>query len=329
MRSTLLITLMGLLAAIAVAGCTPQPTGPTVMVMPSPTKSFAQFQNDQVVCTNSAQQQSGASQQQYNIAYSQCMYSRGNQVAGLPPQPNPTPSQTTTAAAPTHQQVKPTQVNPAQSETQVTFVCIRRIFPEEERLMSTIDGSEQRTNEVVQAITYLRAKFCRNVQSQFLKVDYQVARGERCGEYSGLYLGERVYWGYRDEKAGCQLTATPRVQTMGWAAFNQHLQDCSTYFRRFNAYWDPLVESVACSNLIVTGNFVWLGENNPYPHVRPHRDMSERNLACCLQMSSRLGTKVRVTGTYTSRAATHAAELDRENCQRSMQEGADYCAWLR
>lgn len=137
------VAFVGLAAAMLIAGCTSQPTAPTTQVMPGPNKSFADFQDDQVVCKNFAQQQTSGAvesarerevgggllttvlgaglgaavgggrgaaigaasgavvgtgygaatssgtqhtvQQQYDIAYSQCMYSKGNQVPGFAP----------------------------------------------------------------------------------------------------------------------------------------------------------------------------------------------------------------------------------------------------
>ena len=59
------------------------PEGPTVAVVPNPGKSFDAFQADQNICKGFAQGTS--SQQQYDTSYSQCMYSRGNQVPGYGP----------------------------------------------------------------------------------------------------------------------------------------------------------------------------------------------------------------------------------------------------
>jgi hypothetical protein len=134
-------------AMLALSGCQPAlPTGPTIAVMPGPHKSLAQFQNDDGICRNFAQNQSyqpaqtgisspagttaattvggaaggallgaaagnagmgaaigagvgllgGAAygahknrqnsadmQQSYNIAYAQCMQTKGNSVPGM------------------------------------------------------------------------------------------------------------------------------------------------------------------------------------------------------------------------------------------------------
>jgi uncharacterized protein YcfJ len=139
-------------AVVVLGGCATPPMGPTVQVMPAPSKSFEAFQADQATCQQYASQQVagqaeatnqqavggailgtvlgaglgaavgggrgaavgaaagsvvgagegvGASQagqygiqRRYDIAYSQCMYSRGNQVPGYqpagvaPPPPN-------------------------------------------------------------------------------------------------------------------------------------------------------------------------------------------------------------------------------------------------
>lgn len=134
-------------AMLALSGCQPAtPTGPTIAVMPGAHKSLAQFQNDDAVCRNFAQnqsyqpaptglsspagtaaattvggtaagallgaaggnagmgaaigagvgllggvalgahksrQQAGNLQQSYNIAYAQCMQTKGNAVLGM------------------------------------------------------------------------------------------------------------------------------------------------------------------------------------------------------------------------------------------------------
>jgi hypothetical protein len=131
---------LALPCTLALVGCATQPMGPTVLVMPAPTKPFEVFQQDQAMCMQYAQSMvggqaqaaneravgsaavgavlgaalgaalgnhqgagigaaggailgtsaagpstsysQGAIQYQYNNAYMQCMYARGNQVPG-------------------------------------------------------------------------------------------------------------------------------------------------------------------------------------------------------------------------------------------------------
>ncbi len=47
-----------------VTGCASVPSGPSVMVMPAPGKSFEQFQNDDIICRNWSAQQTGISPSQ-------------------------------------------------------------------------------------------------------------------------------------------------------------------------------------------------------------------------------------------------------------------------
>ena len=105
------------LALIALAGCASTPTGPTVQVMPAPNKSLAVFSDDNMICKHYAAGEvegeashsdwmqvaigagAGAlggsavglvpsskaqktTQDRYDIAYVQCMATRGNQVDG-------------------------------------------------------------------------------------------------------------------------------------------------------------------------------------------------------------------------------------------------------
>ncbi|MGD0282875.1 MAG: YMGG-like glycine zipper-containing protein [Dissulfurispiraceae bacterium] len=142
-----IFTFLVLLVIAALTGCATLPTGPSVMALPAPGKSFEQFQADDAICRQWAAQQIGQSPQQtanqntatgavagtaigaalgaaigaasghvgegaaigagsgllvgtaaganagqvygwqaqrrYDIAYTQCMYAKGNQVPGV------------------------------------------------------------------------------------------------------------------------------------------------------------------------------------------------------------------------------------------------------
>src|ERR1700761_7409108 len=111
-------------AMVLLAGCAEQPYGPTVPVMPAHGKSMAAFQQDEAACeqyasdnvqgridrTNDKEAQNtvigaignssahpgyrqAGIQGQYNMAYAQCMTSRGNTVEdrGPPPGYGPPP----------------------------------------------------------------------------------------------------------------------------------------------------------------------------------------------------------------------------------------------
>jgi hypothetical protein len=105
-----------LILAALVSGCASAPTAPSVMVLPGLGKSFEQFNADDAVCrqwglhatgrapaeaatsdaggpTSGATAASGAGgtvysgqegQWRYDMAYQQCMYSRGHQIPGVP-----------------------------------------------------------------------------------------------------------------------------------------------------------------------------------------------------------------------------------------------------
>jgi hypothetical protein len=101
------------IAALLLGGCVEYPSQPTVAVMPAPNKPFEVFQGDDLACRSYAFQQAKANndyqygaQYRYNVAYMQCMYSRGNQVpgsyvtaVGTPP---PAPETTPPPPAPSH-----------------------------------------------------------------------------------------------------------------------------------------------------------------------------------------------------------------------------------
>src|SRR5438876_11565064 len=95
-----------LAVALALAACRTLPVGPGVMVLPGAGKPLEQFQLDDAACRQWATQQVVAGggdswmlQHRYDIAYQQCMYSRGNLIPGVapssgapaPPPPPPRP----------------------------------------------------------------------------------------------------------------------------------------------------------------------------------------------------------------------------------------------
>jgi hypothetical protein len=90
--------------AAVIAGCASTPTGPSVMVLPGPSKTMEQFQADdgrcrQVAATELQREQRGSvpAQQRFDMTYMQCMYSAGHQIPGASRQGYSAPG----AAAPT------------------------------------------------------------------------------------------------------------------------------------------------------------------------------------------------------------------------------------
>lgn len=108
-----------LLSVCLLSACSTIPSGPSVLVLPGTGKDANQFNNDELVCRQFAQQRLTASpnepdsreegQQNYDISYIQCMYGKGHRVPvpgelryntekewHTPPPPNmPAPPQTT------------------------------------------------------------------------------------------------------------------------------------------------------------------------------------------------------------------------------------------
>jgi hypothetical protein len=91
-------TILAAGVALTLGACAGVPRGPSVMVLPGGGKSLDQFQADDTACRPWAAQHvatiggdSWMMQRSYDIAYQQCMYSRGNQIpgAGAPPPPPP------------------------------------------------------------------------------------------------------------------------------------------------------------------------------------------------------------------------------------------------
>src|SRR5215471_8468576 len=88
---------LGGVALLALSGCAPIPVGPTVPVMPAPYKPMDVFAADDRLCREWARSAIGAAaagdpsihaydvQDRYDIAYLQCMYSKGNLLPGVPP----------------------------------------------------------------------------------------------------------------------------------------------------------------------------------------------------------------------------------------------------
>ena len=101
---------VGGLVLLALAGCAPIPIGPTVPVMPAPYKPMDVFVAEDRACrewasaalagvaggADSGYQSGYDAQGRYDIAYLQCMYSKGNQLPGAYPSqdgtgPSPVP----------------------------------------------------------------------------------------------------------------------------------------------------------------------------------------------------------------------------------------------
>ena len=74
-----------LAAVLALGACAAPPTGPSVLSLPGQNKAFETFQQEDTTCRQYASSQpSGPTQQQYDMAYAQCMYAHGNYVASAP-----------------------------------------------------------------------------------------------------------------------------------------------------------------------------------------------------------------------------------------------------
>jgi hypothetical protein len=85
-------TFFAVTAVMAIAGCTTLPTGPNVMVLPGTGVSFDKFRTDDTLCEQYAASQIGAAtsanassstdelQERYDVAYVQCMYTKGHRV---------------------------------------------------------------------------------------------------------------------------------------------------------------------------------------------------------------------------------------------------------
>mgnify|MGYP003392694976 CR=1 FL=1 len=79
-----------LLCSFLLAACSTMPSGPSVLVLPGAGKDFDRFHGDDLTCRQFthapiAKSQGEAdsrdeSQQNYDILYIQCMYSKGHQV---------------------------------------------------------------------------------------------------------------------------------------------------------------------------------------------------------------------------------------------------------
>jgi len=102
---------VGLLLGISLlSACARVPTAPSVMALPATGKPLDVFQAEDAECRAYAQHQVAVAattrQSQYDIPYSQCMYSKGNALPevvapgprvplpppGTPPPPPPSPS---------------------------------------------------------------------------------------------------------------------------------------------------------------------------------------------------------------------------------------------
>jgi hypothetical protein len=74
------------------------------------------------------------------------------------------------------------------------WICLQPVFTEEMRLKTTVDGTPTQTEFVANAIIYLRQKYCGTTKEN-LTADKTEHVAENCYQNSGLFRGERVYWG--------------------------------------------------------------------------------------------------------------------------------------
>jgi hypothetical protein len=75
-----------------------------------------------------------------------------------------------------------------------TLICLHPTFAEEVLLLGQIDGDRSTTDRIAQAIINLRAKYCRLVH-EVPKSDAEAEIKKNCFQYTGMFRGERVYWG--------------------------------------------------------------------------------------------------------------------------------------
>ena len=76
-------------------------------------------------------------------------------------------------------------------------ICTQPVFKEEFRLKQTLDGTAEKTESVTQAIRYLNDRYCRAMYDDYPDSDQEegIEGVELCRQYSGMFRGERVYWG--------------------------------------------------------------------------------------------------------------------------------------
>jgi hypothetical protein len=74
------------------------------------------------------------------------------------------------------------------------WICIHPVFREEIKLKDRLGGTSARSEYVANAIIYLRSKYCRLFGGN-VRADRTTHVGENCYQNSGLFRGERVYWG--------------------------------------------------------------------------------------------------------------------------------------
>lgn len=82
----------------------------------------------------------------------------------------------------------------AVKEVVETLICTHPVFTEEERLRLTLLNDPSAAQKVAAAITYLRDKYCRTIE-EVPASDQDEQVHDNCSQHSGMYRGERVYWG--------------------------------------------------------------------------------------------------------------------------------------
>ncbi|WLB09464.1 hypothetical protein QIH87_47310 [Bradyrhizobium elkanii] len=90
--------------------------------------------------------------------------------------------------------IEPNVLGETINSDESTLICLRPVFIEEMRLRDRIDGNRATTIWVAQAINHLNAKYCRLVD-EIPTHDDSVQVKDTCFQYTGMFRGERVFWG--------------------------------------------------------------------------------------------------------------------------------------
>jgi hypothetical protein len=89
-------------------------------------------------------------------------------------------------------ELEPQTVN---ANLESTLICLHPVFTEERKLQAKIDGQPSSTEWIAAAINHLRGKYCRTIERKPVVDRKEALENGSCYQESGIYHGERVYWG--------------------------------------------------------------------------------------------------------------------------------------
>jgi hypothetical protein len=149
-----------------------------------------------------------------------------------------------------------------------TLICLHPVFTEEMKLRDQIDGNRSTTIRIAQNINYLNAKYCRLAERP--EHDGWLRVKDICFQYTGMFRGERVFWG------ACQPAHSDQeLKDKNEERELQSLVECCLAYCRFMHCNSPPASTACSASFIRMSAQKWgasfrsaFGGNNTYTAMK-------------------------------------------------------------